>query len=120
MIDVSEVLLDPDLCESFQIERSTGTLGSGGWKVNIPPAVLNAYGAVRNMSGEELESIPAADRVNEMISIRSTTTMFVTSADQSATSDVIIWKNDRYRVVSTKDYGSQGYSYAVAGRMAGN
>jgi hypothetical protein len=123
MIDVSELLNDPDLCSEFTIERPTGKFAMGGWQAG-DPEIIPAYGAVRNLSGNEIQQLPEADRVLDVLSVRSVTPMngsTTGNADGNAqTSDIIIWNGSRYRVVRTRDYSEQGYYYAEASRMEGN
>jgi len=119
MIDVSEVLNDPDVCSVFTIQRNPGTYAIGGWQAG-QPVTIQAYGAVRNTSGKEVEMVNEGDRVREMMTFRSTTPMYVTSSVQGATSDVLTWQGDQYRVLAVKNYSEQGYYLAVAGRMLGS
>ena len=119
MIDVSELLNDPDLCESFMITRTTGTFQIGGWVKSVPQ-VIQAYGAVRNTSGKELEMIPEADRVKNSLTFRSITPMFITSEANSQISDVLSFHGEQYRVLAVKDYSSQGYYLAIATIMGGS
>lgn len=118
MIDVSEVVSDPDLCSSFTILRTTGTFEAGGWVPNTP-TVISAFGAVRNTSGKEVDMIPEADRIHESITIRTVTQIFETSEDLSQTSDIFQWQGDKYRLMNVKNYSEQGYWFALGVRMAG-
>lgn len=119
MIDVSEMLNDPDLCESFTITRTTGTFQIGGWVKNIPQQI-QAYGAVRNTSGKELDMIPEADRVKNTLTFRSVTPMFETSEANGMISDVLAFHGEQYRILAVKDYSSQGYYLAIATIMGGS
>lgn len=118
MIDVSEILNDPDMCESFIILRPSGQFAAGGYQQNTPKQMA-AYGAVRNTSGEEMDMVPEGDRNRELISIRTVTQMFLTSEDSSATSDMVIFQGFQYRLVTLKNYSSQGYWFAIAAKMLG-
>lgn len=119
MIQVDEILNDPDLCSQFQIVRTTGANGIGGWIKN-EPTTITTIGAVRNSSGGEIEMIPEADQVHEPLTFRTVEPMFTTSVQNSATSDVLVFRGDRYRVLSVKNYVEQGYWQAVATRMIGD
>jgi hypothetical protein len=119
VIDVSEVLNDADVSSAFIINRTTGQFGPGGWQAKGPPQMIQAFGAARNTSGKELEMVPEGDRVSEMITFRSATQMYVTNASGSATSDVLTWLGDNYRVYVVKNYSEQGYFLAIAARTAG-
>jgi hypothetical protein len=118
VIDVSEVLSDADVSSAFIINRTTGQFGPGGWQTNQTQQI-NAFGAVRNTSGKELDMVPEGDRVNEMITFRSATQMYETNYAGSATSDVLTWLGDNYRVYVVKNYSEQGYYLAIAARKSG-
>lgn len=119
IINVADLLNDPDLCEPFTITRNPGQFAAGGWQ-GSGPTTFNAYGAVRNATGKELDMVPEGDRVHEMISFRSVTPMYMTDEAQSITSDILTWHGQKYRVVFSKDYTSQGYTLAIAARMLGS
>jgi hypothetical protein len=119
MIDVSEILLDSDLCSAFSILRTTGNYVEGGW-ASDQPVTINSQGAVRNTSGKELEMLPEADRAAELLSFRSVDRMYTTNAAGMMTSDVLVYQGDQYRVILVKNYSDQGYWLAVATRMAGS
>lgn len=114
MIDVSEILNDPDMCEGFTILRPSGQFVAGGYQQNVPQSI-SSFGAIRNTSGAELDMVPEGDRNRELISIRTTTQVFETNKGQ--TSDMVLYHNFQYRVVTVKDYSSQGYWFAIAAKM---
>ena len=66
MIEVLQVLTDPDLSSAWQIirirEPSQREDGSSC------PAI-QAYGAVRNLAGRQIEMVPAADRVHGVTNV---------------------------------------------------
>lgn len=118
-VNLSEILEDPDLCGAFTITRNPGMFGAGGWE---PGSVqmINAFGAVRNATQEDMRIVPEGDRVEQMISIRSVFEMHVTSEDLGITADIITWLGVKFRVVARKIYAEQGYTFAVASRMQGS
>lgn len=118
MIEVVEVLNDPDLCSFWTIQRNYGQFASGGWQTT-KATTIQAYGAVRNLSGKQLDMVPEADRVHELMTFRSTTPMYMTDAAQGITSDILTWQGSEYRIVASKNYSEQGYTLAIAARMAG-
>ena len=119
MINVSDIVIDPDLASAFTIERTTGQFAIGGWAKNTP-TFIESTGDVRNTSGKELEMIPEADRPKNALTVRTLSPLYVTSEQNYMTSDIIIFHGERHRIITVKDYDEQGYWYAVAVRMAGN
>ena len=79
-------------------------IGSDGW---LMPGVT------------VLAECTLGDRVNEMITFRSATQMYETNYAGSATSDVLTWLGDNYRVYVVKNYSEQGYYLAIAARKSG-
>jgi hypothetical protein len=118
-VDLSEVVSDPDLAESFTITRNTGAFGSGGWIPNAP-TVIPAYGIVSVAKQADLDAIPEADKISEAMVFHSTQEMFITNAAGSATSDTLQWQGTNYRVYSVANYSNRGYWKAIATKMAGS
>jgi hypothetical protein len=119
MIDVSDIVVDPDLAEAFTIYRTTGAFGEGGWIAN-EPTVVPAKGVVTVVNEKELEMIPEGDRVKGAMNFYTTTPINVTSQAGSNISDEIEWKGERYRVVSIAPWVSFGFYKATGVRMEGN
>lgn len=118
MIDVIDGITDADVASPFTIQRNPGQFAAGGWQANAAQ-VIQAFGAVRNTKGRELDMVPAADRVHELATFRSTSPMYDTDAVKGITSDVLTWQGSQYRVVVVKQYQEQGYYLAIAARMSG-
>lgn len=118
MIDVSEIVNDPDMCSTFSVKRTTGAFAAGCWQPNTS-TIINTFGAVRNVSGKELEMIPEADRAHEAITVRTATQLFVTNQDGDQISDILQWQGANYRLLRIKQYEEQGYWYAEGVRMEG-
>lgn len=117
MIDVSDVVNDPDLCSNFQILQMFGKFTPDGWTIT-QSTLVNTFGAVRNMSGKDLEMIPEADRVREAVSFRTTTALYETNETSSnRISDILIWQGNQYKILTVKNYSEQGYWLAIAHRL---
>lgn len=123
IIDLSEVVEDPDLAEPFTIIRTSGQFGAGGWLADTPQNIT-AFGVVSVATPKEIADLPVeADKIKEVRAFWSTTPMFVTNAvgvAAGATSDVLVWQGVQYRVLALPDYSNRGYYKALAIRMAGN
>ena len=118
-MDLSEVVLDSDLAESYTIVRSKGREALGGWqdsKNNIP-----GFGVVSIAKPNELEMLPEGDRDTEIRAFHSAQQIFTTrdnATDGTGTSDLIVWRNIKYRVILVSDYSNRGYWKALAARMS--
>lgn len=117
-LDVSEIVNDPELAEPFIIRRSRGGFVRGGWSDQITE--IPAYGVVSVAAEKDLEVLPEGDRVREARVFHSSQPIYITNAENVGVSDVLVWNNVAYRVLSVADYSNRGYYRAVACRTAGN
>lgn len=119
MINVGEIINDPDLCQSFTVSRSSGQFGAGGWMENAPTS-LTLLGVITPSTADELQQVPEGDRVTGAMTFYSTVILFETHDDsQSGTSDILTWRGQKYRIVRVFPYEDYGYNKAVAVRMQG-
>lgn len=118
MIDVSEVLSDPDLVEEIQILRRTCTLTAGVPSYAEVPDTI--YGSIQPAEGEILTILPEGTLLGDAI-------MIYTNADLRAdgpgtVSDVVLDGGRRYAVhaipESFRRYGYVG-AVGVAEAMSG-
>jgi hypothetical protein len=119
VINVADIVEDPDLASSFTIQRTTGSFQIGGWQKNAP-TFIQALGDVRNTGGKELDMLPEADRPKNALSFRTTFPLYVTTEMDYLMSDILIFHGEHYRVLTTRDYSEQGYFFAIGERMEGN
>ena len=121
--ELQDVVNDPDLAESFDILRSSGTFAAGGWQAAT--VQLPAWGVVTVATDKQLEALPEGDRVHGARLFITEQPLYVTGADRqdgtAGTSDVLLWHNQKYRIVSVGPYENRGGFYsAVAVRMSGS
>ncbi|HWU68262.1 MAG TPA: hypothetical protein VN046_05260 [Stenotrophobium sp.] len=112
LLDVTEVLLDPDFMDStLACERTAQTVGNDGVAVNTV-TLMPFSGVVTSNQGDILERIAAGERINGNITIH---TMFVLQ-DGSAgfTADVVQWRGNRYTVSNVNDYEHFGQGFVSA------
>ena len=120
MLDVSPVLGNPDLVQTFMVFRSSGQFALGGWQENTPTQIP-MQGVVTIADTETLEMMPEGDRVTGAMTFYSTSEVFRTHNDsQAGTSDYIQWRGQNYRVMHVWPYADYGYWKALAVRMAGD
>lgn len=127
MVDLTDVVNDADLGEPFTVQRSQGGyFGAGGWSDNY--VSLNMFGIISIADDKTVDALPEADRIHEVITIRSAEPVYVTrlSANDGgpATSDIVIYQGPTapwgtYRVIRRGNYASRGFWRATATRMAG-
>ena len=122
MADLSFAVNDPLTAETCQLQRSQGGYyGAGGWSDNY--TTMNYYGVIRPATAREIEALPPADRVHEVIVIKGELPIYVTrrapEAGGPATSDLIIYHGESYRVIRTRPNLNANFWTAWATRMAG-
>jgi hypothetical protein len=117
-IDLSEVALDIDLAVPFCIIRNSGQRGPGGW-IPGPTCQIQAFGIESLPSPHALEQIAEGDRVTGALQIITTTPMYQTLADRSATSDTVMYFGEMYKVVSVEPWRLNNYFSVILTRMAG-
>lgn len=108
MINVAELMRDPDLAQPFQIERSVGSFNEGEW-MPTAPTVLNMVGIVQPATREDqLAILPEGSRLVEMIVVFCDQELRIDNA-QDQRSDVVVWHGNLYRVVASKHWSDHGY-----------
>lgn len=121
MIDVSELVHDPDFCQNFTVYRQTGAFGAGGFIVGTETEI-SFEGVITVASEKDLQQVPEGDRVEGAMMFYTTEQIFITYADDSGnsgTSDQILWNGNRYKVVRVWPYGDYGYWKSYGYRMIG-
>jgi len=124
-MDLSEVTQDQAFSEYVQILRSVGGVqGLGGWQ-EPPPQAIDSWGTVTPATAKSIQTVPEADRVEGAILYYTNRPLFTTHTDpsgltQGGTSDILVWRGQKWRVIQTWPYGPRGFYYAYAGRMAGS
>lgn len=119
-IDLSNVVTSPDLdAQPFTINRTTGAFAQGGWQANAPTAIP-AFGVISTATAKDLDMVPEGDRVRESLVFYNVQQIFVTNAQNSQISDVLVWKGVQYRVYFVADYSTYGFWKAIACRKLGD
>jgi len=137
--DLSEVVSDPDLCVEFQILRSTGSFGAGGW-IQGPTEEIEAFGVVQPAEDEALNMVPEGDRVTGSLQVFTSQPIYETLAERRerrpndpdwtedhrgeppapALSDKIRWHGHLYRLLAVQPWKEFGYFGAILVRVLGD
>lgn len=120
MIDLSDIVNDPDFAQAYTVTRTSGSFGQGGY---IPgsPTQIAFWGIIQPASEEDLQQIPEADRTLGMMSFISTDQMYktrVNSDGSSGLSDTIVWNGQTYKIVGTWPWKDFGFWKAVGSRQS--
>lgn len=116
MIDLSELIYDPDFCTTFIVEKKSETKWIRG-EPDYGLTRITVTGIVSPSSSEDLNLLPEADRKHGMKTFYSSTPMEIT--DTEKTSDVCIWNGRRYKLINGWNYSQNGY-YKAIGELLGS
>ena len=94
LLDVSDVLGDPDFQDTFVLIRGTRTMTAG--VVSVATTSTPQYGVVLPASGDRLARLPDADRIEGGITIYTQVNLTAGNATQPA--DVVEWHGAQYTV----------------------
>lgn len=120
MIDVSELITDPDVAQPFIVFRQSGSWVAGRWVEGIPTQI-SMYGPVWVASERDLKQVPEGDRVEGAMMFCSTAPLYITRDGTGAgTSDQIQWDGEMYRVVKIFPWQKHGFYQAYAHRIKGS
>ena len=116
-IFLDDVVTDPDLAEWYTVERSIdGQFVAGGY--TDAKTTLQMYGVVSRDVSKEMDMVPEGDRVKALRAFWSTQEIFLTN--ENGISDVLVWQNEKFRVVAVSNYSNRRYWKAIGARMQGD
>lgn len=111
LIDVTDVLSDPDFVDDFTVIRSTRTVDQHGHAIDLP-GQFYTFGSIQPTNGNTLMLLPEAERVGSFITIY---TMFpLISLSDTTAPDRIIWHNKTYQVKMLNDWTDYGQGWVRA------
>lgn len=114
MIDVSELMDDPDFSAPYTVIRRTGAWDAGRYQVQ--EKMLAYYGPVQPPSSRELELLPEGERAGGVMCFWSKLPIYLSAGPEgeSAVSDEILWQGRRYKVIQLNDWSHGGWVQAYA------
>lgn len=118
LIQLSEVVNDPDLAQSFQILRSTSTeFLNGVWQSTTTS--IGSYGVIANPTDRYLDMQAEGDVIKGDKVFWSSQPIYATRATEGVgfSSDILIWRGLQFRVVDVKQFEDYGFWRATAVRM---
>jgi hypothetical protein len=115
MINVSQVLASPLFSQPVTVQPQKGSYDlQGRWiKDTVQPAPYQIIGCVQRVTDKELNQLDLGDVVGEKRKVLTKTQLTGNTAD-SYSSDRIIWRSKRYRVIAVSDSSDYGFYRAIA------
>lgn len=112
MINVAEVVADPDFTRTFTVRRPTSTFANEGVHTSTyTDSTLT--GIVQPASPKEMELLPEGHRVGDVIAVWSTLEMRAGNAD-TIEADVIVVDGKSYKVLRCEPWADAGYWKVLA------
>jgi hypothetical protein len=113
MINVGEVVTDPDFAQTFTIRRSTGSFVTGIFQSTTTD--IKAVGTISVANAKEVAMVPEGDVIKGMMVFHSQ--VLIQATRPKGASDILIWRGEQYRVLNVFPYVDYGYYKALATRM---
>jgi hypothetical protein len=119
-LDFSEVANDVDLGQCFSVLRqSPGIFAIGGFQAG-PIQTLDYFGVIGVATPKQLRMFPEGDRITGSEIVICNAPLYTTSESREATSDVILWHGQKYRVRSVAPWQDFGFQAAIVERLKGS
>lgn len=121
MINVQEIIDDPEFGQYFVIFRHDGSWNQGIWVVNAVPLQIECFGPVIAANEKEIVQVPEGDRIHGVMVFYTPRhiPLFTSHADPG-TSDEILWGGQMHKIHQVNLYERYGYYKGVATRLKGS
>lgn len=116
MIDMSELMFDPDFIQPIEIPvlRFSGSYdGNGLYKPN-PPETVQLTMVIQQSTFKQLQALPEGERNGDFINWWSHYEIILANGVDSEQSDVILWRGKYYRVIRCSDRSDNGFWEGIA------
>jgi hypothetical protein len=115
MLDVTDIVNDPDFATTFKLRHVTGAFTSDGtWNSDEDP--VECTGIVLPAKWDQLLLLPEGERQNQTIVVYCS--QEITLGNRETTqADIIEWDGQFYRVVYVKQYQQASVWFAMAARF---
>lgn len=110
LIDVSDLLTDPDFCETVTLTRSVETV-SGLGRASEATTTTNITAVVTAINGDFIRQTDAEFAVNQIMVHSQTRLRGITPG---APADIVGWKGNTYVVKRSNDWSNYGVGFSAA------
>lgn len=108
LIDVSELMSDPDFVDAISVITRYPTIDYLGQN-HLAESSINSVGCVQPASYKEIQRVPEAQRVSDMSSFWFKGVITATAPGKY--SSVLVFKGQRYQVLTVADWSNFGEGY---------
>ncbi|MDQ0202481.1 hypothetical protein [Pectinatus haikarae] len=117
MIDVSELIHDPDFCMNFSVVKKAAPVWVQGEQTATETNTI-VEGIVLPSSSKDIDMLPEADHAHGLKTF-FTDECSLDVTDTEKTSDTCIYKGKKYKLLYAFDYAENGY-YKAIGTLLGD
>lgn len=120
MINVSEIIDDPDFAQAFKVQRSSGTWVLG--RFIAATETLQFSGVIEPLNTKEIKMLPEGDQITGGINIWTRETLHTTKRENALggkLSDEVIWQGENWKVYQVQNFSDFGYQQAICVRKLG-
>ncbi len=116
MINVGELVHDPNFCTEFKLHRKLPGEWIGG-RQKQKEKIVDIEGVVTATNSKDMEMLAEGDRVHGLKTFYADIEMRLTNNE--STSDICEYKGQRYRLLQVFDYSDFGYYKAIGTLIGG-
>lgn len=116
-LDVSSVLLDPDIASRFAVKRRIETVSNVGRSQSAVTTIPGVVGVVCAASPNDLDRLPEEDRMGRHITVVTKFRLYGPSKDAAGTRykpDIVSWQGDDFVVKDLAPYPQYGSGFVQA------
>lgn len=122
MINVSELITDPDFAQTFTVTRYFGEWVDG--RLQEQKSEIPMVGVITPENTSDMNQLPGGDTITGRINIYSLEPLFTTrlkgdNSSRSSTSDEIEWRGEKWKILQTENFLDFGYFKSLAVRKFG-
>ena len=114
LIDVSELLTDPDFVDPITAVRRTQTVGNDGIAVFTNATLPVTLASVQPGGKDALYRFPDLANPDEWIRVYCDVRLVAHSEAEGIYGDMLTWKGGRYQVQTSDDWSNFGAGYTKA------
>lgn len=112
LIDVNELLDDPDFCDPLTFDRRTQVVGNNGLATFTTIAGISIVGSVQPGGPDLLARVPNAANPSQWIRVYTATILIPHDEALGIYGDVLNWSGKRYQVRTADDWSQYGAGYS--------
>ena len=113
LLDLSELMDDPDFSHSFEVVRERVTANDRG-RPDVAQESFPAVGSIQPAPASSTENLPEGTILGGAIDIYTRFILTDGSLDDDLIADTVIYKNIRFTVMSVSDYSDWGQGWVKA------